>query len=109
MSGSSLLLWPMFTEIYPWFLLFRLMNNVGTLIGTDAPFLPDYFDANSAGLASGYLIICSTISGLIGSSFVQYLGSKLSDIRWIFYGLGIITIFFAFILSCGLKDVERGK
>ena len=85
------------------------MNNVGTLIGTDAPFLPDYFHANSAGLAAGYLIICSTISGLIGSSFVPFLGSKLSDIRWIFYGLGAITLVFAFILSCGLKDVERVK
>lgn len=70
MSGGSLLLWPMFTSIYPWFLILRLMNNVGTLIGMDAPFLPDYFDVNSTGLASGYLIIITTLSGLIGSSFV---------------------------------------
>ena len=79
LSGVTFFGFPMFHEVYPYFSLLYILNSIGNEIPMNAPFLPDYIDSSSAGLASSYIGISFTISGLIGGSLVPFLGSVLSD------------------------------
>lgn len=109
MSAVAFIAFPLFTEVYPWFLVCKILTNVGTVLFLNAPFLPDYFDHGSIGLASSYVQISQTIATLVSNSGVPYINSKLNDIKWVFYGIGILTFMCAVLLVFGLKEVVMKK
>ena len=57
--GLCILLMPLFTDIYPSFLLLRIFCSIGLLPGINTPLLPDYIHANSLGLANAYVKLSS--------------------------------------------------
>jgi MFS family permease len=54
-AGTSILGTPWFTEVYPWFLIMRVMISVGIIPGLNNPLLPDYVQQGSLGLANAYV------------------------------------------------------
>ena len=54
-AGTSILGTPWFTEVYPWFLVMRVMISVGIIPGANNPLLPDYVQQGSLGLATAYV------------------------------------------------------
>ena len=68
------------------------MTNIGTVITFNAPFLADYFDHSSTGLASSYIQVFQTVSALTIFSGIPYIDGKLDDKKWVFYGIGVITL-----------------
>jgi len=55
MMGVAMASIPLFTKVYPWFLICRSLINFGVVIGGNIPLLPDYVSTESMGLASSYL------------------------------------------------------
>ena len=105
MSGIAYIAFPQFTSVYPWFLVWKITTNIGTVLAFNAPFLPDYFDQSSTGLASSFIQVTTTLSTLVTSSFIPYINSKLDDIKWVFYAVGIATLICVIELIFGLKEV----
>ena len=85
------------------------MTNIGTVITFNAPFLADYFDHSSTGLASSYIQVFQTASALTISSGIPFVNSRLDDIKWVFYGIGAVTLFFTAGFVFGLKDIQISK
>ena len=107
--GFSFIGFPMFTQIYPWYCLLKVLSNLGVLVGLNAPFLPDYISSGSVGLASAYAVIMQTLAGIVASSLIPLIGSIIDDQKWLYYGIGSFNLIFAIILSFGLKDVLKEK
>ena len=55
LAGASIIGTPWFTEVYPWFLVMRVMISVGIIPGMNNPLLPDYVQQGSLGLANAYV------------------------------------------------------
>ena len=79
MTGITFFLYPMPSQIYPWYQILKILNNCGVLIGLNAPFLPDYISAGSVGLASAYFGVTQTLAGLVSSSLIPKIGSVIDD------------------------------
>ena len=54
-AGTAIIGTPWFTEVYPWFLVMRVMISLGILPGLNTPLLPDYVQQESLGLANAYV------------------------------------------------------
>ena len=55
MCAGAILGTPWFTEVYPGFLIMRVMISVGIIPGLNTPLLPDYVHQKSLGLANAYV------------------------------------------------------
>ena len=42
---------PLAHDLYPWFLIFRIMLSAGSVVGLNVPLLPDYVDKEYVGRA----------------------------------------------------------
>lgn len=68
MIGVSILLIPMGRNLYPEFLLFRISLSIGTVIGLNAPLLPDYVQPNYIGRANTIMEVVITAAYIFSST-----------------------------------------
>ena len=54
-AGISLILLPYLTNVYPEFLILRILLSIGVIPGFNSPLLPDYLMGESLGLALAYV------------------------------------------------------
>jgi MFS family permease len=64
-AACGLLMMPMFTQVYPWFLMCRLFIAFST-ITVNCPLIADYIDEESQGLANGYFLMIVSVANIMG-------------------------------------------
>ena len=64
MTGIGLGLVPLFHKVYPYFLILRIIFYCGSIFGVNCPFLADYVEKNSIGLASFYTSLSVALSSI---------------------------------------------
>ena len=64
MSALGLGLIPLFKNVFPQFLILRIIFYSGAVIGVNTPFLPDYVEKNSIGMAMIYVSITVTFASV---------------------------------------------
>ena len=64
LTSIGLFILPWHTKVYPWFLVSRLLICFST-ITVNCPFIPDYIDEKSQGLANGYFLMVVSIANII--------------------------------------------
>ena len=104
-TGSAIAAIPMFTEIYPWFLVMRVVIGLGQVIIGNVPLMPDYVEYNSLGKASSYSEIVKNLAAIFASSGLYQLVKAVPDLSYIYYGLGAFSFFLALFMIYGIKDV----
>ena len=65
LAGFSTAAIPMFTELYPWFCIFRILINLGAAICGNIPLLPDYVEKDSLGRANAYALVLQTLGAIV--------------------------------------------
>ena len=65
--GIGLIGIPLFSEIYPWFALMRILISIGSIFGLAVPLLPDYVKKENMGRAMGIIEVV-VVSAYIFSS-----------------------------------------
>jgi MFS family permease len=73
LAGTAIIGTPWFTEVYPWFLVMRVMISVGIIPGMNNPLLPDYVQHGSLGLANAYVRYVLSHCGFSKISFRLFL------------------------------------
>lgn len=68
-SAASLACMPLFTQVYPFFFILRVLLGLGDVISFNIPLLPDYIHKDSLGLANAYFEVV-----IIGSQLFQTYG-----------------------------------
>lgn len=63
-AGFSTAAIPLFTELYPWFCIFRILINLGAAISGNIPLLPDYVQKESLGKANAYALVLQTLGAI---------------------------------------------
>ncbi len=53
--GTSILLTPFFTRVYPDYLILRIFMSLGIIPGVNTPLAPDYIQEKSLGLTNAYV------------------------------------------------------
>ena len=103
-AGISLVLVPSFKELYPQFLVLRILLGLGTIVAVNIPLLPDYVQKQSMGLANAYISITILLANVSGS-YGLFKVSKLVNPGTIYIILGSVTIVTGLLIIIGIKDV----
>lgn len=59
---------PLSHELYPWFLIYRCMLSVGTVVGLNLPLLPDYVAKEHLGKAQGVVQVIISFAFIFSST-----------------------------------------
>jgi MFS family permease len=70
---------PLFTQVYPWFFICRCLISLGTVIAVNMPFLPDYVDKGSIGLANSYGQVIMSSALIFSSTGLYQISAQISD------------------------------
>ena len=102
-TAIGLLILPYFDKVYPWFLMSRLFMSLIGITG-NCPFIPDYIQEQSQGLANGYMMMVVAIANILSTTVLLKLSENV-DPNYIYKGAAIfITIVSTFIFF-QMKDV----
>jgi len=67
-GGLSLAAVPLFTQLYPWYFILNCIRTMSAYISIQSPFLPDYVQKDSLGVASLYQQLIINCAFLFSSS-----------------------------------------
>ena len=67
LSAVGMYIVPMFDEVYPWFLMSRILTSFSG-ITVNCPLIADYIDEGSQGLANGYFLMIVSVANILGST-----------------------------------------
>lgn len=108
LCGISIALIPLFKQVYPYFLILRILISVGLIPAVNNPLLPDYVVVSSQGRGSAYMSIL-TSCGYIFSTSLLIQVSKSIALQYIFWFTSGFCIISAIIFMYGLKDVVKER
>ena len=103
LTAIGLFILPWHTEVYPWFLVSRLLICFST-ITVNCPFIPDYIDEKSQGLANGYFLMVVSIANIISQTVLLRLSKEVDD-RYIYLTCGVFILGVSLAIWFGMKDV----
>ena len=76
------------------------------MAGIVVPFVADYIDQSSMGLASTYQNIAQNMGNILILSIVPEIAAHI-DVGYLFYAIAILCIITAFILIFAIRDVTQ--
>mmetsp|Transcript_32282 Transcript_32282/g.49421 ORF Transcript_32282/g.49421 Transcript_32282/m.49421 type:complete len:178 (-) Transcript_32282:867-1400(-) len=97
---------PLFTKVYPWYLILRIFIGLGISWTGNVPIGPDYVKPNSIGVSSSYGTIFVFIGRVISQSVIYKLATML-PLAIIFYSLGGVMSLTALTMVWGIKDIFK--
>jgi len=68
MIGIGLIGIPLFKEVYPWFLIMRILISIGAVFGMSVPLLPDYVQKDNMGKAMGIIEVVVVSAYILSST-----------------------------------------
>ena len=72
------------------------------------PFIPDYIQHDSMGLASAYQNIFQNIGNILVSSVIPEIAAFI-DIGYVYYGISILFFFTIIFMFFSIKDVTQAE
>ena len=98
---------PLFKQVYPWFFICRCLISLGTVIAVNMPFLPDYVDKGSIGLANSYGQVIMSSALIFSSTGLYQISAQISDAnqKYVYFTVGGLIGVVALYLIYGIKDV----
>jgi len=70
LCGISIALIPLFKQVYPFFLILRILISVGLIPAVNNPLLPDYVVVSSQGRGSAYMSILTSCGYIFSTSLL---------------------------------------
>jgi len=64
-AGAAMGCIPLFTSLYPGYLMLRTLIGLGITVGQNIPLIPDYVHKDFVGIANGYQDVFKTAAGII--------------------------------------------
>mgnify|MGYP002632681195 CR=1 FL=1 len=107
LTAIGLFILPFPQEVYPWFLISRLLICFST-ITVNCPFIPDYIDEKSQGLANGYFLMVVSVANIISQTVLLRLSKNVED-RYIYLTSGVFILVVSVLIWFQMKDVILDK
>jgi len=99
---------PLFTSLYPWYLILRILIGLGISWTSNVPIVPDYVKPSSLGVAGSYGTLFVFLGRIVSQTVIYQLATLL-PIGLIFYSLGGVMAASAIFMFWGIKDVFRDQ
>ena len=96
---------PLGKELYPWFLICRIMLGIGSAVGLNVPLLPDYVEKEYLGRAQGITQILVSCAFIFSSTGLMQIASFVEDLGSIYYVTSAVILAVTIFLFFGIKDV----
>ena len=96
-TAIGLLILPIFNKVYPWFLISRLLISLST-ITVNCPFIPDYIDEKSQGLANGYFLMIVSFANILSTTILLEVSEKVNP-TYIYIGAAIFIVFVSLMIQ----------
>jgi MFS family permease len=104
-TSIGLFILPCFTRVYPWFLISRLFISLST-ITVNCPFIPDYIDEKSQGLANGYFLMIVSFANILSTTVLLEV-SEIVNPTYIYIGAAIFVAIVSLLIYSQMKDVIK--
>ena len=102
-TAIGLLILPYFDQVYPWFLISRLFMSLIGITG-NCPFIPDYIQEQSQGLANGYMMMVVHFANFLSSTVLLKVSENV-DPNYIYKGASIFITIVSALIFFQMKDV----
>ena len=97
---------PLFHDLYPWFFVTYVI--LGLMISTvHAPFIADYIQKDSMGLATSYSETSSHLGQLMASYVLLEISEYVQQLQYLYFAVAIFTFLAGCFLFFGLHDVIK--
>lgn len=108
-TGISIGMIPLFTELYPGFFIARVLMAVGTVVGLNIPLLADYVDKDSIGQAQSLIQVIITLSSIFSMSGLFAIHNVVTDQKYIYFGVAVLFLAIALFNCFAIKEVVRSS
>ena len=95
-TAIGLLMLPFFDKVYPWFLIARLLIALCS-ITVNCPFIPDYIEEKSQGLANGYFMMIVSFANILSTTCLLKLSESVSP-NYIYIGAAVFVAIVSFLI-----------
>lgn len=107
--GVAVGLIPMFTSLFPAYLILRCMISCGLVVSINAPLLPDYIAPKFLGRANAIIQMVICLAYLLASTGTLQVSNHVSNQSLVYYTIAITIFILSIVIFFGIKDVIKKK